>query len=149
MEIVSFEKRAIEDKITEKKEERRALVQKAEFNRQKIMFYSGELSGLSIFDVLCVLFALFTVEVKWLIALLNKDAQTRLLENEFIRSLSSTSVDSISQTITIEDVAPGASAISVTDAVAHIEETVKTYFLLADSFYNAKESSGENKANKE
>jgi len=85
-QLINFERLQLEKQLEEIQDEERSKIQLLEGVKREVLLYSGEFSGLSIFDVLCVLYALFTIEAKFLIGLLNNDAQTRLAADPFFSS---------------------------------------------------------------
>lgn len=145
VELVSFEKNTYEEKIKELKEKKKTEVAKCENIRQAFIVYTGEFYGLSIFDVLCVLFALFTVEEKYLVGLLSQDARKRLLDSNTSFSTLSTNSNKTQKERTLEDIVPESSSVTQLQAVKEVEKLTKSYFLLADALYRAAEKSGENK----
>lgn len=142
--LTSFELFAVDLRINEAKQEQAKLIQDYEFVRSGIMLYTGEIIGLSIFDVICVLFALFTVDLASLVALLNSSSRQRLLETDIFYS--SQNPDSQSSLFkNIGQLVESADSISVGQAVGAVQKQVELHFRLADSFRQQAELAGENR----
>lgn len=134
IQLASFERVALESKRDEALDEKALIIRRYEDVKMLIMHFTGEFTGLSIFDIICVLLALFTVDIKYLISLLNKDAQSRLIKNDNYYKVKSNDINTVENTITIDDIAPGASKVSVSDALVAIQEEVANNFNLVESF---------------
>ena len=143
-QLTSFELTAIDGKMRELEEEEAGLVQQYETVRSGIMFYTGEIIGLSIFDIICVLFALFTVELKYLVALLNESSKERLVNSDKFYSSETPNNGNVLFT-SISEIVEDASQISVGQAVNKVQDQVKNHFNLAQSFYVQSDKGGENR----
>ena len=132
--LLTYEVDNLNRKLAEKQHARDEKLSRAEELKRLLMYYTGEFSGLSIFDVICVIYGLFSVDSKYLVGLLNRDAQNRLTEDEFFRPPSSaqgsTSVESIL----------GYTPPTVEKSLAALEEKVSEAFRIAEGFANTQAS---------
>lgn len=113
VDLLGFERKSLEAELETAKAEERAKIMELEQVKRDLLFYTGEFTGLSIFDVLCVLYALFTVELKYVIGLLNKSAQDRLKSDKYFKT--NQAGDSVQQT---------SSASNLIDATATMAESI-------------------------
>jgi len=89
-DLITYEVPKLSSRLAEKQHERDEKLSRAEQLKSLLMYYTGEFSGLSIFDVICVVYGLFSIEKEYLVGLLNSKAQSRLMEDEFFRPTDST-----------------------------------------------------------
>jgi hypothetical protein len=146
--LTSFERKALVERLDEAKRKRGRYIQQYESVKSLIMYFSGEFVGLSIFDVICVLFALFTVENKYLIGLLNKDAQKRLVENDLFYAIQDYSQRPIQRPGRVDDIVADSSSVTPAEAVSEVQQKAFEYFDLASAFFQNFKTT-ENKQNKE
>lgn len=144
--LTSFELSAIDLRLREAQQEQARLIQTYETVRSGIMLYTGEIIGLSIFDVICVLFALFTVDLVSLVALLNESSRQRLVKTDiFYSSETPNTPNSLFQNVgqivsTVEQ-----QQISAGQAVEAVQKQVQQHFELASSFFRQAKLAGENR----
>lgn len=105
-----------------------------EYNNLKhlLAHFTGEFTGLSIFDVICILAALFTVEPRFLVGILNKSAQARLLESDSFYSTQAS--DGVDRERTLDDIADGASSVTLNESLIAIQDEVTRFFNITSSF---------------
>lgn len=125
--LITYEVDNLNRKLEEKQHERDEKLSRAEGLKQQLMYYTGEFSGLSIFDVICVIYGLFSIKPEYLVGLLNKDAQVRLMKDEFFRT--SDSGEGAKSVF-------GTSPPSVAESLAALEAKVKEAFRIAEGFAN-------------
>lgn len=130
--LLTFDRAALEKSEQELMQERSRNVQRLEQARRDIQYYTGEFTGLSIFDILGVFYALFTVPVDVLIGLLNEDAKNRLLADPFFSS-SEQAVDTIQSTKTFQDIVQE-SSMPVLEALSQLEVRVEDSFRIATTY---------------
>lgn len=128
LSLMNSEVDELNRQFAEKKKKRGDKIARAERLKRALMHYTGRFDGLSIFDVICVMYALFSIEQKHLIGLLNRDARARLGEDPiFLNDKSAVSLDFA---LTGDD-----SAIpSLKDCLDALEGRVKEAYSIADSF---------------
>lgn len=144
--LITYKEEDLRRQIADVEAERNRAIQEAEKIKRDLVYFTGEFTGLSIFDIIGVLYGLFTVEIKYLVGLLNNDAQQRLLDDPFFAF---NSKDQSSATISSErnpayllleaqtDEVLGieqTSVPSVTESLIKLQEKVKEAFLLAQTF---------------
>lgn len=142
--LIAFERAAIEKQLNEVKAERQNRLNQFEVIKKNIMYYSGEITGLSIFDVLCILLALFTIDISDLVALLNQEAQDRLSSSKFYSTSSDPALITVSKDT--QDAIIAGNYKSVRLALSNLETKVREHFSLADAFYTLANKSGETKS---
>jgi len=81
--LITFDRGHIQSQLAEAKVKRAKILSEYNLLKEGIQYFTGEHTGLSIFDILCVFLALFTILVESLVLLLNKDARERLLNSSF------------------------------------------------------------------
>jgi len=81
--LITYKEEYIRRQISEIEQSRQMALQEAEKIKRDLIYFTGEFTGLSIFDVIGVLYGLFTVDIKYLIGLLNEDAKNRLSKDKF------------------------------------------------------------------
>lgn len=139
--LISYEKEDIEKQLSQAQNDKARITSQFEQLRKLVMYYSGEISGISIFDILCIFLALFTVDIGYLVGLLNSEAQERLMSNKFFSSQNDPDVVTVQDTSFIDNIS-GAS-FSVLQSRDALEKKVTEYFNLAESFYSFALKSGE------
>jgi len=140
--LLSSERIGLEKIQRDLKDERSRKIREFEILKERLMFYTGEGVGLSIFDILCVLFALFTVPLDIVIGLLNKDAQDRILKNDpFYSNQQATGSDAIFNINTVQNAL--ADPVPVGQALDTVEAIVKENFELVNTFIKTAQASGE------
>lgn len=142
--LTSFELNTLNERISNVKSEKARLIQQYEAVRSGIMLYTGEIIGLSIFDIICVLFALFTVDLNSLVALLNASSQDRLLQNDLFYS-SNTESNSNALFTNVSQIVANVQNVTAGQALDAVQKQVEQHFALARSFYDAAKKGGENK----
>lgn len=142
--LMFFELDALRNKLNEAKAERAKLIGHYENLKYSISQFTGESTGLSIFDIICTLFAIFTIDIKYLIGLLNDDAKNRLLSNDSFYAISERD-DTLETEKTINIIADGASSVTVGAAVLAIQEEIEKHFALAEAFMQQFSKGGENR----
>lgn len=142
--LASFEKTSLENSLQELKDQRARKLQNYEVIRKKIQIYSGEFVGLSIFDILSIFLALFTVDLNILLGLMNPEARARIAKSDFYQGQNqagstntniNTSVPLISGTIP-----------STEEALQKFEGKVKEYLDLGMTFFVESAKSGQTKS---
>jgi hypothetical protein len=128
--LLTYEIDDLNRRLQEKQHERDEKLTRIEQLKQLLMYYTGEFSGLSIFDVICIIYGLFAIDLEYLLGLLNEDAQKRLKEDEFFRP-----PDSNIQTLF------NAEPKTVSESLKALEDKIREAFKIAEAF-----SSGQNKA---
>ena len=133
--LITYGANQLKTELSSVQEERDSLIKQAEQAKRALLYYTGEFTGLSIFDVICVLYGLFTVDFQYLIGLLNKDAQDRLvLDDFFALNPQEQSSDSISSSKNPAQLVKNNQVPSVSESLKQLEDKVKEGFLIADSF---------------
>lgn len=125
--LVTHEAVELNLKLQEKQHERNEKLTRAEGLKQQLMYYTGEFSGLSIFDVICVIYGLFAIEKADLLSLLSEDALNRLMEDEFFRPRDS-------DILKVFD----AKRKTVSESLTALEEKVREAFRVIEGFASAK-----------
>lgn len=131
--LLTYERKPLERQKAKVLQERKKIVQKVEKAREQLQYYTGEFTGLSIFDVISVFYALFTVDRESLVALLNQSALERLANDAFFVA-GEQATDTISSTSNIETLITNASLISPAEALASLEAQVREGFAIARTF---------------
>jgi hypothetical protein len=121
--LLTYEIDDLNRRLAEKQHERDEILTRIEQLKQQLMYYTGEFSGLSIFDVICVIYGLFAIETRYLLGLLNEDAQKLLKEDEFFRP-----ADATIEALFNENPA------SVADSLKALEEKITEAFKIAEGF---------------
>ncbi len=109
----------LREELRRKEAEKDELISRAELIKKQLLYYTGRESGLSIFDVVGVLYGLFSLKEEHLLGLLNKDAFEALKKDEFFKDSGT-------------PVAPA----SVADSLRALESKVSEAFAIANSFAN-------------
>lgn len=152
--LLTFDQPLIDKQLREENAKRARHLQKFETLKRDIQYYSGEGQGLSIFDVLCTFLALFTMDLDKLVALLNNDARSRMLNSRFFSFSNSNSNSGIERTpifsdeerlSKVEGVLTGTNVVSPIEALAELESLVKNNFKLAAAFFKEADKSGQNR----
>lgn len=115
--------------------ERKRVVQQFEQAREAMEYYTGEFTGLSIFDVICILYALFTVDLNSLVGLMNENAKRRLLLDPFY-STSNQATTTNSFSTNILDIANNPTSLAV--SLSNLETKVREAFDIARAFSQRK-----------
>lgn len=141
--LITFERQSIEERLAAAKQGRQSAIN--EYNKilEKVQYFTGEGTGISVFEVLCVFLALFTIDIKYLVLLLNKDARDRLLASpyySFQNNVSNTGVQKkpifdTGENLSQIETALSVSALSVSSAIENFETRIKENFALADAFF--------------
>ena len=135
VEIISSERKKLQGELDQARQEEQGKIMELEQVKQELMLYTGEFVGLSIFDVLCVLYALFTIEMRFLLGLLNEDAKTRLKSDEFFKSNQS---DPGSTSTTVAAVDLIGSSAKADESLAVLQSQIEAAFDLVESFIVSK-----------
>lgn len=124
--LLTFERNALEDELAKLEKQRQVFKQQLDGIRRSMQIYTGEPLGLSIFDILAVFLALFTVDIEDLYGLLNAPALERFSANTSITSLFGTGAGTVELT---------ANPTSV--ALQNLQAKVREYLALSVKFYTA------------
>ncbi len=152
-ELIGFERETLERQLSEANARKTQLLNEFERASKHIQYFSGEISGLSIFDIICIFLALFTVDITDLLALLNKEALERLRNNSYF-SFQSDPTNTATQRTTIFSTNErtqkieqqlGQQTTTVSQGLKNLEDRVKKCFELAEAFYLEADKSGENR----
>lgn len=144
-EIMALDNLQIQKQLREAQTQKNKKLREFEKLKSNIMYYSGEAQGLSIFDVLCIFLAMFTISLDNLIGLLNNDARARLQNNKFFQNQISqennniASVSNLDQRFTAllqPDGTLSDSIPSVSSALQALQTKVEENFDLAAAFFN-------------
>lgn len=130
--ILTYQRDAAKAKKDELLQEKRRLIQKLEQARRNLSYFTGEFYGLSIFDIIGVLYALFTVDKSALVGLLNSSARQRLISDPFF-SVSDQTTGQLVLDKDLTDLIDG-SVLSLDASLAAIKEKIKEAFSIAKSF---------------
>lgn len=136
-DILAYEIDFLRDILEEEKALRARTIAQFEEIKKQLMYFTGEIGGLSIFDVLCIFLALFTVDLKYLIGLLNNDAKDRLRANRFF-SFQKGEGNSVlfNKNERTDILAAGLEqTIPVSVALAEFDKVVQNNYLLAQAFF--------------
>lgn len=125
--LITYEADDLNRKLQEKQYERSEKLTLAEGLKRQIMYYTGEYSGLSIFDAICVIYGLFAIDTEYLLGLLNPDARSRLMEDEFFKPHDS----SIQERF-------GAKPKPVGESLKALEKKIREAFSIVEAFASAK-----------
>ena len=138
VDLLGFERASLEEELAQAKQEERAKIMQVEQVKRDLMFYTGEFVGLSIFDVLCIFYAMFTVELRFLIGLLNNDAKERLKSDPFFKTNQASS--NVSQDSSAANLIDATAALP--ESLTKFEEQVKVAFQLSEFFFSEASSDG-------
>lgn len=133
-DLLMYETNSIRSNIEDAKNEKRRKVQVIEEVKRDLIYYTGEFGGLSIFDIISVLYALFTVDLKYVISLLNADAKSRFFKDPFFTSNNTT--DSIQIFKSAQDIFSGPidTTPTVESSIIEIQKKVNEAFELGNLF---------------
>lgn len=134
--LITFERADAERRLEQVLAQQSEVINRLEKARRDIVFYTGETTNLSIFDVICVFYALFTLDLKFLINLLNPDAKERLISDPFF-SPTEQNGDSAEIAKQIEDIAEN-SNVSLTDSLAAFKKQIILGFDIAQNIISNK-----------
>lgn len=146
--ITTYEKFEYEKQLKELEDQKARFMALYESVRRDIMYLNGESTGLSIFDILCILLALFTVDLSSLLAIVNEDSLNSLRASDLYYKANpgqSTPTVSIQVFTDISNDIAGAAAVGVEAGLNAIQEKVKENFKIADAFYKKALKSGGNR----
>lgn len=130
--LITYKEEDLRSQIGEVEQERRRALQEAEKIKRDLLYFTGEFTGLSIFDVIGVLYGLFTVEIKYLVGLLNKDAQDRLIKDPFF-ALGPNEQESSEAKGPVVLISEG-SVPTVNESLTMLQSKVEEAFKLAQTF---------------
>jgi hypothetical protein len=141
--LITFDREEVEKRLSEANQAKQSLLNQYNKILQKIQYFTGESTGLSVFEVLCIFLALFTIDIKSLVSLLNNDAKNRLLSNPYYSFQNSVNNSSVSkkpiftdgENLSKVESALENSSSSVSEAIETLEKTVKEHFALASAFF--------------
>jgi hypothetical protein len=149
-ELVTFNRSFLEKTLREQKLERRRILDQFEVARKKLQYFTGEFIGLSIFDILCVFLALFTVDLNDLVSLLNQDARDRLRNSKFYNFQSSPNDQGIQKGSLFE--ANERTALiqqgleqNASQGLEALQNKVSENFRLAEAFFTQAQKAGPNR----
>lgn len=149
--LITFEREQLNRSLGEAKLKRQRLLSQYNDVRARIQYFSGETTGLSIFDVLCTFIALFTIDIEHLIGLLNNDARERLKNSRFYSFQNSPDNTSTKKGVIFDggradEIFSALGSFSpVSTALKVLQSKVEENFKLAESFYTAAAKAGENR----
>jgi hypothetical protein len=146
--ITTYEKFEYNKQLKDLEDQRARFIAKYESVRRDIMYLNGESTGLSIFDVLCILLALFTVDLGSLLAIVNEDSLNSLKTSDLYYKANpgqSTPAESIQVFTDISNDIAGAASVGVAAGLQAIQEKVKENFKVAEAFYKKALKSGGNR----
>ncbi len=112
----------LREELRRKEAEREELISIAERFKKELLYYTGRSTGLSIFDVVGVLYGLFSLKEEHLLGLLNKDAFEALKKDEFLEGSSTPE------------------PAGVVESLATLENKVREAFAIAQAFANTKKT---------
>lgn len=151
--ILSLERQSLQKELENLESEKQVLKQQLDVIRKALQIYTGEPLGLSIFDVLAVFLALFTVDVSDLYGILNQGGKDRLAANTafttaFVAPVADANVNitdaASSVTAAATDAASSAASASGQQftnspaaSLANIQAKVRDYLSLSSKFYTA------------
>lgn len=128
--LITYEVDGLKAQLADLEHQKDNLITQAEGLKQQMLYYTGQFSGLSIFDVISVIYGLFAVDFKYLIGLLNADARGRLAEDEFF------STNDTEETVNIDQLLIPDALPSIADSLNALEEKVAEAFKIAEGFAN-------------
>lgn len=138
VDLLGFERSRLEAEMAELKQEERAKITQVEQVKRDLMFYTGEFTGLSIFDILCTFYGIFTVELKFLIGLLNEGAKDRLKKDPFFKTNQiGTGLQQDSSAATLID-----ASATLEESLEKFQSQVEAGFRLAEFFFSEASSDG-------
>jgi hypothetical protein len=127
LDVVSQERAVLEKKLAEVQQEKQVVQQQLEQIRQQLSVFTGEPLGLSVFDILSIFLALFTVNIDDLYGLMNDESKDRFVKNTNVSDLAAT-----------QGLAPGqilSSATASNVALANLQDKVREYLALSVKFF--------------
>lgn len=133
-DLITYEAESIRNDLNIAKGERQRKVQIIEKAKRDLMYFTGEFTGLSIFDVVCVLYGLFTVDLKYVVSLLNKDALARFIADPYFAT--TTTNGTIRVFKSLSDILPGdvLNDPSTENALVEVQKKVEEAFAMAELF---------------
>ena len=144
--LISYEKNAYYKKLLELEDKKARFIAEYEHERMSLIHLNGEVTGLSIFDVICILLALFTVDIKFLFAIINADSLNSLKNSDlYYKAKPAANSDNITTFSNISSTIIGAEAVSVAEGLKAIQDKVAENFEIARMFYLKAQASGENR----
>lgn len=134
-ELITYEADELRKELEIAKSERQRKISQMEVLKRDLMYFTGEFTGLSIFDIISIFYALFTVDLKYLVGLLNADAQDRFISDPFF-SRADKSTDGTQTFKSIADILPGGqtTVASVSDSIEAVQDKVREAFSIAEAF---------------
>lgn len=114
VDLLSFERESLERELESAKNEEREKIMQLEKVKRDLIFYTGEFTGLSVFDALAIFYALFTIDIKFVLGLINNDGKNRLKKDKFFKTNQAT-----------DGVETDSSATNLIDSTATPEESLK------------------------
>ena len=133
-DVVAWNLESLKQQMRSIDKQKMRSTRKLEILKSQIMYFSGEVQGLSVFDILCVFLALFTLDFDHLVGLLNQDARDRLENNSFFSDAASSNNNSLTNISLNNDKL--AQDIPVADCLIALQTKVKENFGLASAFFN-------------
>lgn len=149
--LITFDKEDIQSRLSSAKAQRKRDITEYNLIRERIQYFTGEVTGLSIFDILCTFLALFTISVESLILLLNRDARENLLNSPFYSFQNAPGNNNVLKTPIFDnnDVTSRVQAIlnvsseeGVSGALEELENKIRENFKLATAFFEDSVKSG-------
>lgn len=132
----------LETTMAQLKQQKQNAIGELERARVRMLIYTGHYNGLSIFDILSVFLALFTINLSDLFGLLNQDAQDRLLKSSFLAAVNNNSQpQSFNEIFALRGTANrlvAGSPNSVDVALKNFEIKVKDYLQVANAEFHRK-----------
>ncbi len=133
--LIMFERDAVNEQLKEALDKKARLLNQFEKARKLLVYLNGETTGLSIIDIVCVLLALFTVELDVLIGLVNEKSRKYLLETDnFYRSQNPASSDATAKNESNIDKILNTPPKTVDQAVSALQGKVEENFKLLEVF---------------
>jgi hypothetical protein len=123
-------------RIAEAEQKRRRSFRDFEIIKDKLFYSVGGTNRLSIIVILCIFLALFTVDLKHVLSVLNPSALERLKSNRFFRKGASPGDFSIFQDAEIDTLLSEANSTNPILALSEIEAAVKRNLNLAQAFFD-------------
>lgn len=150
--ITTYEKDVYSNQLKELEDKRARLISDYELEKQSLMYLNGELTGLSIFDVICILLALFTVDLASLLAIINRGSLSNLQKSDlFYKTNPGSSTPSQSTQIfrdirtDIADILSTDQSLQIELGLQDIQQKVKENFQIAEAFSARAQKSGDNR----
>lgn len=146
--LTTYEKFEYNKQLKELEDQKSRLLAQYELAKQAIVYLNGEITGLSIFDVLCILLALFTVDLSSLLAIVNTDSLNNLKSSDLYYKANpgqTTPAQSTQVFIDIGTDIAGATAQGVQAGLQAIHDKVKENFKIVEAFYKKAQKSGGNR----